>query len=31
MYQKLKGDAKDTRSKYREKYKLDATPEPSDE
>merc|ERR1711913_38964 len=30
-YQKLKGDAKDTRSKYREKYKLDATPEPSDE
>ena len=47
-YQKLKGDAKDARSKYREKvihgiesfwyicgwcvkYKLDATPEPSDE
>lgn len=29
-YQKLKGDAKDTRSKYREKYKLDASPEPSD-
>ena len=29
-YQKLKGDAKDARSKYREKYKLDASPEPSD-
>ena len=29
-YQKLKGDAKDARAKYREKYKLDASPEPSD-
>ena len=29
-YQKLKGDAKDARQKYREKYKLDASPEPSD-
>ena len=29
-YQKLKGDAKDARAKYREKYKLDASPDPSD-
>merc|ERR1711953_1152815 len=29
-YQKLKGDAKDQRQKYREKYKLDNSPDPSD-
>merc|ERR1719400_2853875 len=29
-YQKLKGDAKDARAKYREKYKLDNSPDPSD-
>ena len=29
-YQKLKGDAKDQRAKYREKYKLDNSPDPSD-
>ena len=29
-YQKLKGDAKDERAKYREKYKLDNSPDPSD-
>ena len=30
-YQKLKAEAKENRAKYREKYKIDAPPEPSDE
>ena len=30
-YQKLKAEAKENRAKYREKYKIDASPDPSDE
>merc|ERR1712051_888716 len=30
-YQKLKAEAKENRAKYRDKYKIDASPEPSDE